>query len=136
LIEIITTPSLHSSHHAALCLKKIQGILKSSQAAIEGMDKGGIRCDVNVSIRQRGQSELGQRVEMKNLNSIKAVQDSIDSEVKRQTKILESGGKVEGETRGWDALNGTSKKLRGKEGEVDYRYMPDAEIPALVLDQV
>ncbi|KAF3931672.1 hypothetical protein ABW19_dt0200073 [Dactylella cylindrospora] len=135
LVEIITTPSLKSSKHAAACLRKIQGILKASTAAIDGMEKGGVRCDVNVSIQQRGVSGLGRRVEIKNLNSIKAVQESIDAEVRRQILVRERGGEIEGETRGWDALKGESKKLRSKEGEVDYRYMPDAELPPLIIEE-
>ncbi|KAK6543134.1 hypothetical protein TWF694_007054 [Orbilia ellipsospora] len=135
LVEIITTPSLKSSKHAATCLRKIQSILKASNAAVDGMEKGGIRCDVNVSIQERGLEGLGRRVEIKNLNSIKAVQESIEAEVKRQITVRESGGEIEGETRGWDAVRGESKKLRSKEGEVDYRYMPDAELAPLIIDE-
>ncbi|KAF3908682.1 hypothetical protein AA313_de0207738 [Arthrobotrys entomopaga] len=135
LVEIITTPSLKSSKHAATCLRKIQSILKASNAAVDGMEKGGIRCDVNVSIQERGLEGLGRRVEIKNLNSIKAVQESIEAEVKRQITVRESGGEIEGETRGWDAVRGESKRLRSKEGEVDYRYMPDAELAPLIIDE-
>ncbi|KAJ6260455.1 hypothetical protein Dda_4681 [Drechslerella dactyloides] len=135
LVEIITTPSLKSSKHAAACLRKIQGILKASGAAVDGMEKGGVRCDVNVSIQKIGVPGLGRRVEIKNLNSIKAVQESIEAEIRRQVAVRESGGEIEGETRGWDALKGESKKLRRKEGEVDYRYMPDAELPPLIIDE-
>ncbi|KAK6359643.1 hypothetical protein TWF696_000787 [Orbilia brochopaga] len=135
LVEIITTPSLKSSKHAAACLRKIQGILRASGAAVDGMEKGGVRCDVNVSIQEKGLPGLGRRVEIKNLNSIKAVQESIKAEIRRQVAVRESGGEIEGETRGWDALKGESKKLRRKEGEVDYRYMPDAELPPLIIDE-
>ncbi|KAF3914829.1 hypothetical protein ABW20_dc0103737 [Dactylellina cionopaga] len=135
LVEIITTPSLKSSKHAAACLRKIQSILRASNAAIDGMEKGGVRCDVNVSIQEKGVPGLGRRVEIKNLNSIKAVQESIDTEVERQIAVRENGGEIEGETRGWDAVKGESKKLRSKEGEVDYRYMPDAELPPLIIDE-
>ncbi|KAK6527939.1 hypothetical protein TWF281_009200 [Arthrobotrys megalospora] len=135
LVEIITTPSLKSSKHAAACLKKIQSILKASTAAIDGMEKGGVRCDVNVSIQEKGLPGLGRRVEIKNLNSVKAVQESIEAEIKRQIGVRESGGEIEGETRGWDAVRGESRKLRSKEGEVDYRYKPDAELPPLIIDE-
>ncbi|KAK6345150.1 hypothetical protein TWF718_007079 [Orbilia javanica] len=135
LVEIITTPSLKSSKHAAACLKKIQSILKASTAAIDGMEKGGVRCDVNVSIQEKGLPGLGRRVEIKNLNSVKAVQESIEAEIKRQIAVRESGGEIEGETRGWDAVKGESKKLRSKEGEVDYRYKPDAELPPLIIEE-
>ncbi|EGX47348.1 hypothetical protein AOL_s00083g441 [Orbilia oligospora ATCC 24927] len=135
LVEIITTPSLKSSKHAAACLKKIQSILRASTAAIDGMEKGGVRCDVNVSIQGRGLPGLGRRVEIKNLNSVKAVQESIEAEIKRQIAVRERGGEIEGETRGWDAVKGESRKLRSKEGEVDYRYKPDAELPPLIIDE-
>ncbi|KAF3923310.1 hypothetical protein ABW21_db0202814 [Orbilia brochopaga] len=135
LVEIITTPSLKSSKHAAACLRKIQGILRASGAAVDGMEKGGVRCDVNVSIQEKGLPGLGRRVEIKNLNSIKAVQESIEAEIRRQVAVRESGGEIEGETRGRDALQGESRKLRRKEGEVDYRYMPDAELPPLIIDE-
>lgn len=107
------------------------------------MELGGLRADVNVSIRQRGETEgthqyggiggLGQRTEIKNLSSFKAVEDAIIAEKNRQIAVLESGGVVEGETRGWTIGSTETRKLRGKEGEVDYRYMPDPDIPPLVI---
>jgi aspartyl-tRNA(Asn)/glutamyl-tRNA(Gln) amidotransferase subunit B len=107
------------------------------------MEFGGLRADVNVSIRQRGDttsthqyggiSGLGQRTEIKNLSSFKAVEDAIIAEKNRQIAVLESGGVVEGETRGWTIGSTETRKLRGKEGEVDYRYMPDPDLPPLII---
>ncbi|EME81201.1 uncharacterized protein MYCFIDRAFT_47157 [Pseudocercospora fijiensis CIRAD86] len=143
LIEIITLPHIHSPQTAAAVVRKIQTILKSVDACATGMELGGLRADVNVSVRERGTagtgatysgvSGLGQRTEIKNLSSFKAVEDAIIAERDRQISVLESGGFVEGETRGWTLGEKETRRLRGKEGEVDYRYMPDADLPSLVI---
>ncbi|PLN78946.1 glutamyl-tRNA amidotransferase subunit B [Aspergillus taichungensis] len=143
LIEIITMPQIHTPATAAACVRKIQAILQSCSAVTTGMEFGGLRADVNVSIRQRGEvagahhyggvTGLGQRTEIKNLSSFKAVEDAIIAEKNRQIALLESGGVVEGETRGWTIGSTETRKLRGKEGEVDYRYMPDPDIPPLYI---
>lgn len=110
-----------------------------------GMELGGLRADVNVSIRRRGDAPgqfqydgirgLGQRTEIKNLSSFKAIEDAIIAEKNRQIRVLESGGVVEGETRGWTIGSTETRLLRGKEGAVDYRYMPDPDIPPLVIGE-
>lgn len=136
LIEIITQPQIHHPQTAAACVRKIQLLLKAVNAVTAGMELGGLRVDVNVSVSPECGDMLGQRTEIKNLSSFKAVEDAIIAERDRQIAVLESGGTIEGETRGW-TLGGTeTKKLRGKEGEVDYRYMPDADITPLVIGQV
>ncbi|RPB20109.1 hypothetical protein L211DRAFT_792877 [Terfezia boudieri ATCC MYA-4762] len=129
LIEVITTPCLPSSTHASLALRKLQSLLRASNAAIVGMEWGGLRCDVNVSVRPRGSTTLGQRCEIKNLFSIKVVEEAVEAEARRQVSVLENGGVVVGETRGWDGELGKTFRLRGKEGEVDYRYMPEPDVP-------
>ena len=93
------------------------------------MEWGGLRCDVNVSVRPRGSTALGQRCEIKNLFSIKVVEEAVEAEARRQVSVLEGGGTVVGETRGWDGELGRTFRLRGKEGEVDYRYMPEPDVP-------
>ncbi|KAF2640259.1 hypothetical protein P280DRAFT_428162 [Massarina eburnea CBS 473.64] len=145
LIEIITLPQIHDPTTAAVLVRKIQTILKAVNAVTAGMEMGGLRADVNVSIRERhGQSTgrglsysgvtgLGQRTEIKNLASIKAVEDAIIAERDRQIGLLESGGVVEGETRGWTLGSRSTKRLRGKEGEIDYRYMPDPDIAPVIV---
>ncbi|KAF1834821.1 hypothetical protein BDW02DRAFT_318937 [Decorospora gaudefroyi] len=146
LIEIITLPHIHDPTVAAVVVRKIQNILKSVNACTTGMELGGLRADVNVSVRQRqGHSEsshsyhgvtgLGQRTEIKNLASFKAVEDAIIAERDRQIDLLESGGIVEGETRGWTLGSKTTKRLRGKEGEIDYRYMPDPDIAPVIIGE-
>ncbi|KAF8470229.1 GatB/GatE catalytic domain-containing protein [Kalaharituber pfeilii] len=143
LLEIITTPCLPTPSLASLTLRKIQHLLRFTGAAVLGMEWGGLRCDVNVSVRPRGSppSLLNQRVEIKNLFSLKVVEEAIASEGRRQIRIFEAGGEVKGETRGWDQETKETVRLRGKEGETDYRYMPDPDIPPVriareVVEQV
>ena len=136
LIEIITEPQIHHPQTAAACVRKIQSILQAVNAVTTGMELGGLRVDVNVSVSPNGSNTLGQRTEIKNLNSFKAVEDAIIAERDRQITVLESGGSIEGETRGWTLGSTETKKLRGKEGEVDYRYMPDPDIAPLLIGQV
>jgi aspartyl-tRNA(Asn)/glutamyl-tRNA(Gln) amidotransferase subunit B len=148
LIEIITLPQIHNPTVAAMCVRKIQAILKTVNACTTGMEMGGLRADVNVSIRERngqipegahsyyGVTGLGQRTEIKNLASVKAVEEAIIAERDRQIDLVESGGAVEGETRGWTLGSNTTKRLRGKEGEIDYRYMPDPDIAPVILGDV
>jgi aspartyl-tRNA(Asn)/glutamyl-tRNA(Gln) amidotransferase subunit B len=148
LIEIITLPQIHDPTVAAVCVRKIQTILRTVNACTAGMEMGGLRADVNVSIRERngevpegshsyyGVTGLGQRTEIKNLASVKAVEDAIIAERNRQIDLIEGGGVVEGETRGWTLGSKTTKRLRGKEGEIDYRYMPDPDIAPVVIGDV
>ena len=136
LIEIITEPQIHHPQTAAACVRKIQSILQAVNAVTTGMELGGLRVDVNVSVSPKGGDALGQRTEIKNLNSFKAVEDAIIAEKDRQIAVLESGGSIEGETRGWTLGSTETKKLREKEGEVDYRYMPDPDIAPLIIGQV
>ncbi|CEL07298.1 Putative Glutamyl-tRNA(Gln) amidotransferase, B subunit [Aspergillus calidoustus] len=145
LIEIITLPEIHNPATAAALVRKVQSILQTCNAVTTGMELGGLRADINVSVRQRsedpgahqygGISGLGQRTEIKNLSSFKAVEDAIIAEKNRQISVLESGGVIEGETRGWTIGSTETRKLRGKEGEVDYRYMPDPDIPPLLIGE-
>ncbi|KAJ5211620.1 uncharacterized protein N7498_003266 [Penicillium cinerascens] len=145
LIEIITMPQIHTPATAAACVRKLQAMLQACGAVTTGMEMGGLRADVNVSVRRRGEapggyeydgiSGLGQRTEIKNLSSFKAVEDAIVAEKNRQIAVLESGGVIEGETRGWTIGSTETRRLRGKEGAVDYRYMPDPDIPPLVIGE-
>ncbi|KAJ5601605.1 hypothetical protein N7510_011139 [Penicillium lagena] len=143
--NLISMPQIHSPATAAACVRKLQSILQSCGAVTTGMELGGLRVDVNVSVRRRddapgqhaydGIKGLGQRTEIKNLSSFKAVEDAIIAEKNRQIALLESGGVVEGETRGWTIGSTETRKLRGKEGAVDYRYMPDPDIPPLIIGE-
>lgn len=135
LVEVISEPDMRYPRTAAAFVKKVQGILGSVDACVSGMEMGGLRADVNVSVRRSGDegAPLGTRTEIKNLSTIKAVEDAIIAERDRQIAVLEAGGTIAGETRGWTLGSKETRRLRGKEGEVDYRYMPDPDIPPLVV---
>lgn len=146
LIEIISTPCINSPSTAAAFVRKVQNLLQSVDACVLGMEDGGLRADVNVSVRKRGEQSLlgaeyagfrglGQRTEIKNLSSFKSIKDAIIAERDRQIEVLENGGRIDGETRGWTIGSTETRRLRGKEGEVDYRYMPDPDISPLLIGQ-
>ncbi|CAI4215544.1 unnamed protein product [Parascedosporium putredinis] len=112
-------------------------VLNSVDACVSGMELGGLRADVNVSVRRTGDpaTPLGTRTEIKNLNTIKAVEDAIIAERDRQIAELEAGRHVAGETRGWTLGSKETRRLRGKEGEVDYRYMPDPDLAPVIISR-
>ncbi|KAK7423200.1 hypothetical protein QQZ08_009197 [Neonectria magnoliae] len=136
LIEIITEPEMHHPRTAAVFVRKIQMLLNSVDACVSGMEMGGLRADINVSVRKTDGTNphLGTRTEIKNLSTIKAIEDAIISERDRQIREIEAGGIIASETRGWNIGSTETRRLRGKEGEVDYRYMPDPDIAPLVID--
>ncbi|KAI1385967.1 aspartyl/glutamyl-tRNA amidotransferase subunit B [Hypoxylon trugodes] len=135
LIEIITLPDIHHPATAAALVRKVQILLNAVDACVSGMEAGGLRADINVSVRRSDDpsAPLGQRTEIKNLSSFKAVEDAIIAERDRQISVLESGGKIESETRGWSIGSTETRRLRGKEGEVDYRYMPDPDLAPVII---
>ncbi|KAI3399113.1 hypothetical protein diail_7692 [Diaporthe ilicicola] len=140
LIEIITDPDIHYPATAAALVRKVQMYLNSVNSCVSGMEAGGLRADVNVSVRRRPDSwaetmPLGQRTEIKNLSSFKAVEDAIIAERDRQISVLELGGSIDSETRGWSIGGTATTRLRGKEGEVDYRYMPDPDLAPITISQ-
>ncbi|KAK1996838.1 PET112 family protein [Colletotrichum falcatum] len=137
LIEIITKPELHHPRTAAAFVRKVQVLLNAVDACVSGMEAGGLRADVNVSVRRTGDpaTPLGTRTEIKNLSTIKAVEDAIIAERDRQIAALEAGDKIVSETRGWTLGTKHTRRLRGKEGEVDYRYMPDPDLGPLVVGE-
>lgn len=135
LIEIITLPQIRHPATAAALVRKVQMLLSAVDACVSGMEAGGLRADVNVSVRRSDDptGKLGTRTEIKNLSSFKAVEDAIIAERDRQIAVLEAGGVIEGETRGWSLGSTETRRLRGKEGEVDYRYMPDPDLGPVVI---
>lgn len=146
LIEIISLPQIHHPSTAAAFVRKVQTLLNSVDACVLGMQSGGLRADVNVSVKRRGSEEnsgceyagvqgLGQRTEIKNLSSFKSIKDAIIAERDRQIAVLEAGGIIEGETRGYAIGSTETRRLRGKEGEVDYRYMPDPDLAPVIIDE-
>jgi len=134
LIEIVGDPDLRSGAEAALYLKALRDVLMFLGVNDGNLEEGSFRCDANVSIRPRGDTRLGTRCEIKNVNSFRFVQKAIEYEALRQEQILSSGGSISQETRGWNEREGRTFSLRSKEEAHDYRYFPDPDLPPLVLD--
>lgn len=128
LIEMVTEPDISSAEEAVDFLKKVREALVFEGIANCKMEEGGMRCDVNLSLKPKGSAVYGIRTEMKNLNSFKSVQRAIEYESKRQAELLVSGGIVIQETRKWDDDKGKSSSMRSKEHAQDYRYFPDPDI--------
>ncbi|MDR2668140.1 MAG: Asp-tRNA(Asn)/Glu-tRNA(Gln) amidotransferase subunit GatB [Puniceicoccales bacterium] len=134
LAEIVSEPDMHSAEEASAYLNSIRMHLSGAEVSDCDMEKGQMRCDVNVSLKPAGSAVLGERVEYKNLNSISGVRNAIVHEIARQRNILQSGGTIGRETRRWDAQRNTSDGLRAKENVHDYCYFPEPDIPPLKLD--
>ncbi|MDR2576686.1 MAG: Asp-tRNA(Asn)/Glu-tRNA(Gln) amidotransferase subunit GatB [Puniceicoccales bacterium] len=133
LAEIVTEPDMHSPEEASACLNSVRNCLAYAKISECDMEKGQMRCDVNVSLRPLGEEKLGIRVEYKNLNSISGVRNAISHEIARQERILSEGRSVRRETRRWDAQKNSSEGLRSKETEHDYCYFPDPDLMAVRL---
>ncbi len=133
LIEIVSEPDITSAEEAAEFVSKIALYLKYLNVCDAKMQEGSIRADVNVSLKPAGSSVLGDRAEIKNLNSFRSIQRAIECEIERQTKILDDGGKVIQETRRFDDATGTTSSLRSKENANDYRYFPEPDILAITF---
>ncbi len=138
LLEIVSEPDMRSADEAVLYLKKLHSIVRYIDISDANMQEGSFRCDVNVSIRPKGQEAFGTRVEIKNINSFKFVKASIEYEVQRQIEAYEDGiydQEVYQETRLWDTDRGVTKSMRGKEDSADYRYFPDPDLrPVIITD--
>jgi len=135
LIEIVSEPDMSSAKEAVAYMKEIHTIVTHLGICDGNMQEGSFRCDANVSVRPKGQKELGTRTELKNINSFRFVEKAINLEVKRQIKLLESGGVVVQETRLYDAEKHETRSMRSKEEANDYRYFPDPDLLPVVIDQ-
>ncbi len=133
LLEIVSEPDLHSLEEVRLYITKLRAILRYLGVSSGDMEKGAMRFEVNVSLRPAGTEGYGTRVEIKNLNSFRAVLHSLEYEIERQTRLLQSGGVVEQETMGWDEVRGVTTLQRSKEFAHDYRYFPEPDLPPLEL---
>ena len=136
LIEIVSGPDLSTPKEAADYMRKLRNILVYLEVCDGNMQEGSLRCDANVSIRPVGSKEFGTRAEIKNVNSFKFIESAIAYEIKRQTELIESGGKVIQETRLWNQMSGKTESMRSKEEAHDYRYFPDPDLLPLVVDQI
>jgi aspartyl-tRNA(Asn)/glutamyl-tRNA(Gln) amidotransferase subunit B len=135
LLEIVTEPDLRSSKEAYHYLTEVRKLVRYLEICDGNMEEGSMRCDANISVRKKGVSKLGTKVEVKNMNSIRNVQKAIEYEINRQIEVLESGGQLSQETRGFDALKNSTISMRSKEAANDYRYFPEPDLQPLYVDQ-
>lgn len=135
LIEIVTEPVLNSASDAVACLREIRRTLRAIGTTDGNMEQGSLRCDANVSIRLQGNKELGTRAEIKNINSFRFLKSAIEFEIERQIHLLESGKKVVQETRLYDEKRDVTRSMRSKEEADDYRYMPDPDLPSVIVSE-
>lgn len=134
LLEIVSEPDMRSPTEAVAYLRKLHSLVRYIEICDGNMQEGSFRCDANVSIRPRGQQELGTRTELKNINSFKFVERAMEYEIERQIDILEDGGEIVQETRLYDSDKHETRSMRSKEEAHDYRYFPDPDLPPMVLD--
>ena len=132
LMEIVSKPDMRSPEEAGAYVTKIRAIVRYLGTCDGNMDEGSMRCDVNVSVRRPGEP-FGTRCEIKNVNSVRFVQQAIEYEARRQIEVIEGGGKITQETRLFDTKNGTTRSMRSKEDAHDYRYFPDPDLLPLKL---
>jgi aspartyl-tRNA(Asn)/glutamyl-tRNA(Gln) amidotransferase subunit B len=133
LIEMVTEPDLRTPEEAGEFLKEFRAILQYLDVSQGNMEEGNLRCDANVSVRPAGASDLGIKTEVKNMNSFKNVQRALEYEIQRQTMLLKSGQSIVQETRLWDAEQGITLAMRGKEEAHDYRYFPEPDLVPLEI---
>lgn len=133
LIEIVSEPDIHSPQEAKAFASELHKLMTYAGVTNGDLYHGNMRFDVNISVAPEGATELGKRAEVKNLNSFRSVERAAEYEFKRQVALLEAGEKVVQETRGWDDATGKTSSQRSKEDAQDYRYMPDPDIPPIVL---
>ena len=133
LMEIVSEPDIRSPHEASEYVKKIRAIVRALDTCDGDMEKGNLRCDANVSVRKFGESKLGTRCEIKNLNSTRNIVRAIEFEAQRQVDLIEDGKNIDQETRLFDAVTGETRTMRSKEDAMDYRYFPDPDLPPLVI---
>jgi len=134
LMETVSKPDLRSPEEAATYLKAFRAVLVSLGVCDGNMEEGSLRCDANVSLRLRGATALGTKVEIKNLNSFRNVQRALEFEVKRQAQALDAGERIRQETRLWEADRGYTRSMRSKEYAHDYRYFPEPDLVPLRID--
>jgi aspartyl-tRNA(Asn)/glutamyl-tRNA(Gln) amidotransferase subunit B len=134
LIEIVTEPDLRSAEEAATFFEKLRQIVVWLGVNDGNMEEGSLRCDANVSIRRQGETRLGTKAEVKNVNSFRYLQKALEYEIERQIDVIEHGGRVVQETRLFDSAQGRTFSMRSKEEAHDYRYFPEPDLPPLVVD--
>ncbi len=136
LMEIVSEPDLRSPEEARLYMQKLREILVYLGVSSGRMEEGSLRCDANISIRPRGQQELGVKTEIKNMNSFRSVERALTYEAQRQVELLRTGQSIHQETRGWVETRGVTVPQRSKEYAHDYRYFPEPDLPPLLISRV
>jgi len=135
LMEIVSEPDMRSPREAVAYMKRLRTILRYLDVCDGNMEQGSLRCDANVSVRHAGEPGLGVKVEIKNINSFRFVENALDYEIKRQIKVLEEGGRIIQETRLWDSHRGITESMRGKEEAHDYRYFPEPDLVPITVSE-
>jgi aspartyl-tRNA(Asn)/glutamyl-tRNA(Gln) amidotransferase subunit B len=135
LLEIVTEPDMSSPQEAYDYLTKLKAILEYLRVSDCDMEKGSLRCDANISIRRKGETKLGTKVELKNMNTFKGVRTALEYEVKRQTTLIEDKEKIAQETRLWDAIKSVTLSMRSKEEAEEYRYFPEPDLVPFEVDK-
>ncbi|HVN30327.1 MAG TPA: Asp-tRNA(Asn)/Glu-tRNA(Gln) amidotransferase subunit GatB [Candidatus Binataceae bacterium] len=131
LVEIVSEPDMRTAEDAGAYLRALHAMLRYADVSDAKMAEGGMRCDVNISVRPRGSEKFGVKTEIKNLNSFRFVEKAIEFEIGRQVDVIESGGKVQQETHLWDPVREETRPMRSKEFANDYRYFPEPDLPPL-----
>lgn len=134
LIEIVSEPDMRNAKEAIIYLKSLHSLVRYLGICDGNMQEGSFRCDANVSVRPMGETKLGTRCELKNLNSFRFIEKAINYEIERQIELIENGGKVEQQTRLYDAEKNETRPLRSKEEANDYRYFPDPDLLPVVIE--
>ena len=135
LVEIVSRPDIRSAIESRVYAQELRSIVAELGVSDARLEEGSIRFDANVSIRPEGESELGTKVEIKNMNSFRSLERAVDFEIERQTELVESGGVVIQETRHWDEEAGVTHSMRTKEGSSDYRYFTEPDLVPMVMSQ-
>jgi aspartyl-tRNA(Asn)/glutamyl-tRNA(Gln) amidotransferase subunit B len=135
LLEVVSEPEMRSAKEAVSYLKTLHALIRYLEISDGNLQEGSFRCDANVSVRRRGETKLGTRAEIKNVNSFRFVEKAIQYEAKRQIEILEQGGTIVQETRSYDAHKDETRSLRTKEEANDYRYFPDPDLLPVLVDE-
>ena len=136
LMEIVSKPDIHSPDEAGAYLRQLRAIVRALGTCDGNMDEGSMRCDANISVRKVGETALRNRVEVKNVNSVRFVMQAIDIEAHRQIEVYENGGTIAQETRLFDPVNEETRPMRSKENANDYRYFPDPDLlPVILTDE-
>lgn len=133
LIEIVTEPDMHSAEEAGLFVTELRKLVRWINICDGNMEEGSLRCDANISLRLKGETKLGTKVEVKNLNSIRNIKKAIEVEIERMTALLDKNEKIFQQTRSFDATNDTTFEIREKEEANDYRYFPEPDLPPVSL---